>query len=205
MAYIECNLSRIEKRVRSNGTKYIVCTWVGSDDAANGPVIVNGRLNLSVAKARNTTLTKCLFPATEEVFQAYWNRDTGLRALVRAAVDEATGEVKEKEQCRELSQTTKVGLCYERVPLENISREVRKIGYIDRNGTQRVQNYINVIGWGNEDGSWSEDISKEDMALNNLNSGLMNGTYTDLTHEDVEVTNTPTKLVEHGKLDDDDL
>lgn len=177
MAFIECNLSRIEKRVRDNGSKYIVCTWVGGTGDTKAPVVVDGKLNLAAAKARQVSLVKCLFPANEEQFQLYWNKDTGLKALVRAAVDEATGEVKEKPQCSDLSQTTKVGLCYERVPLEEISKEVRVISFKGSDGNIHRQNYINVIGWADDTGNWAEDISAKEMAANNLNRGLLNGTY----------------------------
>lgn len=202
MAFIECNLSRIEKRVRDNGSKYIVCTWVGGTGDTKAPVVVDGKLNLAAAKARQVTLVKCLFPANEEMFQAYWNKDTGLKSLVRAAVDEATGEVKEKAQCSDLSQTTKVGLCYERVPLDELSKEIRVISFKGSDGNIHRQNYINVVGWADGDGKWSEDITAKEMATNNLNRGLLNGTYW-VEDDDNNQSSTDTTPKATTNVDDD--
>lgn len=203
MAFIECNLSRIEKRVRDNGSKYIVCTWVGGTGDTKAPVVVNGKLNLEAAKARQVTLVKCLFPANEEMFQAYWDKEKGLKSLVRAVVEESTGEVKEKAQCSDLSQTTKVGLCYERIPLDELSKEIRVISFKGSDGNVHRQNYINVVGWADDSGAWSEDITAKEMAANNLNRGLLNGTYW-VDDGESDTTNT-THNTTTTNVGDDDL
>ena len=203
MAYIECNLIKIEKRIRTNGSKYIVCTWSGGTGDINAPVIVNGRLNLTAAKARNVTLVKCLFPATEEMFQAYWNKETGLKALTRVATSEKTGKTQEVTQCENIEDTTRVGLCYERIPLENISNEIKCIGFNGSDGTIHKQNYINVIGWADEKGEWAEDITAQEMARNNLNRGLLDGTYWVLNGDEDgdNISSEPEK----PKVSDDDF
>ncbi len=188
-----CFLSSKLRKSREGKPDYFVCQWVGVIGDTNAKKVIrdeNGRMkvNLLAAKARNVTLTKCIFPATDDAVDE-WN--TVLDPMVELVVDKDTGEIIEKKRNSKLEDCTALDLCYKQVPLKDISDTVERIQFYSNSGKLVKQNFITVIGLADENGEWAEDLTVEETAINNLNNNLSSGVYTDITNEDTEEKPSP--------------
>lgn len=193
-----CYLDTVEVRPRVNNTlPLFVCTWLGvvGDAKAEGRES-DGFLNVQRLKARNIQLTKNIFPLDEEDFK-YWVNNLLCRRVIIPKKDSSGNFTDELQEVLspENSQKTKVNLIYKQVPLSAITKDVKAIEYINRQGEQVTQSYINVIGWATKSDEWAEDQTPEEMALTNFNRNLENGTYTPVYSEpSKEVKNPDTQI-----------
>ena len=189
-----CYLDTVEVRPRvNNPLPLFVCTWLGVVGDANAPQKnANGFLNINRLKARNIQLTKNIFPLDESDFKTWVNTLLCRRVIIPkkdangAFTDELT-EVLSPEN----TGKTKVNLIYKQVPLAVITKGVKAVQYINKQGEEVTQSYINVIGWADESDNWAEDLSPEEMALTNFNRNIETGTYTPVYEE---VKNPDTQI-----------
>lgn len=181
-----CYLQSKLRKQRDGKPDFFVCTWVGiqgDKDAKKTTKDDKGRkvINVKAAKARNITLTKCIFPVDEDSVDE-WNEN--LIPMKLLTIDEDTEEIKEKKIKDSPDDCTWLPLCYKQVPLKDISDVVKRIQFTSNAGKIIKQNFITVIGFADNDGNWDEDLTAEETALNNLNNNLSNGVYVDITDEE---------------------
>lgn len=184
-----CYLQSKMRKKRDGKPDFFVCTWVGAlGDTTAEKVIKDpktGRLkiNIEAAKARTITLTKCIFPVSDEEVAAW---DKVLEPMTELLIDKETGEITEKTRNTKIDDCLNLDLCYKQVPLEDINNKVKRIQFYSNSGKLIKQNFITVIGLADESGNWAEDLTVEETALNNLNNNLSSGVYYDITNEEEE-------------------
>ncbi|QOR56918.1 hypothetical protein [uncultured phage cr60_1] len=184
-----CYLQSKMKKEREGKPDFFVCTWVGTIGDVNAEKVIKdpktGRLkiNIEAAKARTITLTKCIFPVSDEEATKW---DKALEPLVELVVDKETGEITEKTRNTKVDDCLSLDLCYKQVPLKDISDTVKQIQFTSNSGRLIKQNFITVIGFADSDGNWAEQQSAEETALTNLNNNLSSGVYLDITDEEEE-------------------
>lgn len=184
-----CYLQSKMKKEREGKPDFFVCTWVGTIGDVNAEKVIKdpktGRLkiNIEAAKARTITLTKCIFPVSDEEATKW---DKALEPLVELVVDKETGEITEKTRNAKVDDCLNLDLCYKQVPLKDISDTVKQIQFTSNSGRLIKQNFITVIGFADSDGNWAEQQSAEETALTNLNNNLSSGVYLDITDEEEE-------------------
>lgn len=181
-----CYLDSVEVRPREGKLPFFVCTWNGISGDNNAAQIVerNGKrfVNLQAAKERNVILTKSIFPASEEKL-AMWAQNLICRRVVIPKKDSNGKFTDELDEVinEENAQKTWLNLVYIQVPLTAISDDIKLIEFTDKSGNVHRQSYITVIGFADELDKWSEDLTPEEMAKNNLTANLNNGTYLDVS------------------------
>lgn len=177
---MRCYCSEIEVRPRDGKVPFLICKWIGIDGDANASKFITDpktgkkRVNLAAAKARQITLNKSIFPLTKEDL-VDWLK--GLDCQVLLKPDKETGELVRKEYQRALQECTELNLLYKSVPLSELNCDFKAISYYTAAGVLKTQNYVTVIGFADEEDNWAEMLSPEEMAKNNLNTNLANGTY----------------------------
>lgn len=177
---MKCYCSEIEVRPREGKTPFLICKWIGIDGDANASKFITDpktgkkRVNLAAAKARQITLNKSIFPLTKEDLLD-WVK--GLDCQVLTKPDKETGEPIRKEYERSLQECTELNLVYKQVPLAELNCEFKAISYYTAAGILKTQNFVTVIGFADESDEWAETLTPVEMAQNNLNTNLANGTY----------------------------
>lgn len=184
-----CYLQTKMKKEREGKPDFFVCTWVGAMGDTKAEKVIKdpktGRLkiNIEAAKARTITLTKCIFPVSDEEVGAW---DKALEPMTELIVDKETGEITEKTRNTKIDDCLNLDLCYKQIPLKDINDTVKQIQFTSNSGKLIKQNFITVIGFADSDGNWAEDLTAEETALNNLNNNLSSGVYIDITNEEEE-------------------
>lgn len=184
-----CYLSEIEIRPRDGKTPFLICKWIGIDGDAQASKFITDpktgkkRINLAAAKARQITLNKSIFPLTKEDM-AEWVKGMEYQVLRKPNSD---GEIEEKKFDTILQDCTQINLVYKQIPLSDLNCEYKAISYYTASGVLKTQNYVTVIGFADEDDNWAESQTPIEMAQNNLNTNLANGTYFEAEAEEVEV------------------
>lgn len=184
-----CYLQSKMRKERDGKPDFFVCTWVGVLGDTNAEKVIKdpktGRLkiNIEAAKARTITLTKCIFPVSDEEVTAW---DKVLEPMTELLIDKETGEITEKTRNTKIEDCLNLDLCYKQIPLKDINNEVKRIQFYSNSGKLIKQNFITVIGFADESGNWAESLTAEETALNNLNNNLSSGVYVDITNEEEE-------------------
>lgn len=190
---MKCYLSEVEIRPREGKTPFLICKWIGIDGDASASKFVTDpktgkkRVNLAAAKARQITLNKSIFPLSKEDLKDWV---TGLDCQVLSKPDGETGELIRKEYDRTLTDCTELNLVYKQVPLSELNTEFKAISYYTAAGSLRTQSFVTVIGFADDEDNWAETLSPTEMAQNNLNTNIANGTYFE-AEESVEVREEP--------------
>lgn len=213
---MKCFCSEIEVRPRDGKVPFLICKWVGIDGDANASKFVvdpktgKTRINLAAAKARQITLNKSIFPLTKEDL-IDWLKGIDCQVLVKP--DKETGELVRKEYERTLQECTELNLLYKSVPLSELNCDFKAISYYTAAGVLKTQNYVTVIGFADENDNWAETLTPIEMAQNNLNTNLANGTYFEAEEveeaepkakvEKAKETKEEAKKKEEPKSDDD--
>lgn len=186
-----CYLQTKMRKPREGKPDFFVCTWLGVQGDKDAKKTVKdpktGRLkiNITAAKARNITLTKCIFPVDDDDVKEW---DEVLEPMTELILDSETGEIAEKQRNKKLDDCLSLDLCYKQIPLKDINDEIKRIQFYSNAGKLIKQNFITVIGLADEDGNWAEDLTAEETALNNLNNNLSSGVYIDITNEEEKTT-----------------
>lgn len=184
-----CYLQTKMRKPREGKPDFFVCTWLGVQGDKDAKKTIRdpktGRLkiNIAAAKARNITLTKCIFPVDDNDVKEW---DEVLEPMTELILDSETGEITEKQRNKRLDDCLSLDLCYKQIPLKDINDEVKRIQFYSNSGKLIKQNFITVIGLADENGDWAEDLTAEETALNNLNNNLSSGVYIDITNEEEE-------------------
>ena len=207
-----CYLQSAELRPREGKTPFFICRWNGVQGDANAEKVTEKdgivRINVKAALARTITLTKSIFPVDHEALKE-WAKLLKCRKMTMPKKDEDGNYLKDdngdyvmnEKIVEENANKTVVNLIYKQVPLSRISDEVKRIEFITNDGRTMRQDFITVIGFADENDNWAEEQTPEDMALNNLNTNLGNGTYTDVTDEEED---KPTRAVSSEKPSKED-
>ena len=197
-----CYLQSAELRPRDGKTPFFICRWNGlqGDVTAEKVKEENGltRINVKAALARTITLTKSIFPVDNDALKD-WAKMLKCRKMVMPKKDEDGNYLRDdngdyvlmEKIIEENANKTIVNLIYKQVALSKISDAVKKIEYVTSDGRVMRQDFITIIGFADKDDVWAEEQTPEDMALNNLNTNLGNGTYIDVTDDEDE---KPTKV-----------
>lgn len=207
---MRCYLLEVEVRPRDGKVPFLICKWVGIDGDASASKFITDpktgkkRVNLAAAKARQITLNKSIFPLTKEDL-IDWIKGLDCQVLVKP--DKETGELIRKEYERTLQECTELNLVYKQVPLAELNCEFKSISYYTAAGVLKTQNFVTVIGFADESDNWAETLSPTEMAQNNLNTNLANGTYfeADETAEKEEPKAKTETKKEEPKSDKEDL
>lgn len=184
-----CYLQTKMRKQREGKPDFFVCTWLGvqgdkdAKKTLKDPKTGRLKINITAAKARNITLTKCIFPIDDADVKEW---DEVLEPMTELILDSETGEITEKQRNKKLDDCLSLDLCYKQVLLKDINDEVKRIQFYSNAGKLIKQNFITVIGLADEDGNWAEDLTAEETALNNLNNNLSSGVYVDITNEEEE-------------------
>lgn len=159
---------------------FLICKWVGIDGDANASKFITDpktgkkRVNLAAAKARQITLNKSIFPLSKEDLKDWVS---GLDCQAISKPDKETGEIVRKEYDRALTDCTVMNLVYKQIPLSELACEFKSISYYTVAGVLKTQNFVTVIGFADDEDNWAETLTPVEMAQNNLNTNLANGTY----------------------------
>lgn len=183
---MECYLASKLRKPREGKPDFFVCQWVGVQGDAEAKKTkkdAKGRkvVNISAAKARTITLTKCIFPVTDEAVKEW---DEVLEPMVLLKLDKDTDEITDKKVNDSPDDCTWLNLCYIQVPLSKISDTIKRIQFQSNAGKILKQDFITVIGLADEDGVWAEELTPEETAKNNLINNLSNDVYIDITNVD---------------------
>ena len=137
-----------EKRTRTNGDEFYVCTFSYSQGAKDAPTFITiggvKVLNPQAAAIRNINLVKCLFPTEDETAKAYKkNLDRFIKCMESDSKTFTTkkGEVVKLSDC-EFS----LPLVYKTLPVSEVLG-VSKIYYADANGEQKELTQLNAVGY----------------------------------------------------------
>lgn len=186
-----------EKRVRTNGDEFYICTFSYSQGEKNAPtfIMINGMkvLNPKAASIRNINLVKCLFPTEDETAKAYkkmLDRFIKCKESENGTFTTKKGEIIKLEDC-EFS----LPLVYKTIPVSDVLG-VSKIYYADANGEQKELTQLNAVGYsrvevivdketgeitGYKDvGEWDNDLNGgtyQEVITRNANSNIANGSY----------------------------
>lgn len=179
-----CYLASKLRKPRDNKPDFFVCQWVGVQGDVKAKKTTKddkGRrvINITAAKARTITLTKCIFPVDDDSVKEW---DEALEPLKLLKLDTDTGEVTEKKVNDSTDDCTWLNLCYIQVPLTSISDTVKRIQFTSNAGKVLKQDFITVIGFCDEEGNWAEELTAEETAKNNLINNLSNDVYIDITN-----------------------
>lgn len=197
-----CYLQSAELRPREGKTPFFICRWNGVQGDVDAEKVKeeNGltRINVKAALARTITLTKSIFPVDTDALKE-WAKLLKCRKMTMPKKDEDGNYLKDdngdyvmnEKIVEENANKTIVNLIYKQVALSKINDEVKRIEFTTADGRIIRQDFITVIGFADENDVWAEEQTPEDMALNNLNTNLGNGTYIDVTDEEDE---KPTKV-----------
>lgn len=135
-----------EKRTRTNGDEFYVCTFSYSQGAKDAPTFITiggvKVLNPQAAAIRNINLVKCLFPTEDETAKAYKkNLDRFIKCVESDSKTFTTkkGEVVKLSDC-EFS----LPLVYKTLPVSEVLG-VSKIYYADANGEQKKADRIEYV------------------------------------------------------------
>lgn len=186
-----------EKRVRTNGDEFYVCTFSysqGEKDAATF-ITINGVrvLNPKAAAIRNINLVKCLFPTEDETAKVYKkNLDRFIKCMESETKSFTTkkGEVVKLSDC-EFS----LPLIYKTLPVNDVLK-VGKVYYADGNGEQKELTQLNAVGYSRvetvvdtetgeivdykDTNEWDDELNGGtfvEVITRNANSNIANGTY----------------------------
>lgn len=211
-----CYLQSAELRPREGKTPFFICKWNGIQGDVNAEKVKeeNGltRINVKAALARTITLTKSIFPVDEQALKD-WAKLLKCRKMSIPKKDDNGEYVKDDNGEYELTEKiveenankTIVNLIYKQVPLSKISEDIKRIEFTTVDGRVMRQDFITVIGFADDKDEWAEEQTPEDMALNNLNTNLNNGTYIDITDEEEEKPKETSKpKAEKEKVKDSD-
>lgn len=186
-----------EKRVRTNGDEFYVCTFSYSQGAKDAPTFITiggvKVLNPKAAAIRNINLVKCLFPTEDETAKAYKkNLDRFIKCMESDSKTFTTkkGEIVKLSDC-EFS----LPLVYKTLPVSEVLG-VSKIYYADANGEQRELTQLNAVGYSRlemivdektgeitdykDSNEWDNDLNGGtyiEVITRNANANIANGSY----------------------------
>lgn len=192
-----CYLTEIELRPREGKTPMLLCKWVGVDGDAKAEKFITDpktgkkRVNLNAVKARQIVLNKNIFPLTKED-AAEWVKGADYQIFRKPDADGVLGE---KKFDVKLDDCTCMNLLYKQVPLSELDCEYKAISYYTNANVLKTQTYVTVIGFADENDVWAESLTPQEMAQNNLNTNLANGTYFEAVDEE-DGEDKPLKLEE---------
>lgn len=186
-----------EKRTRTNGEEFYVCTFSYSQGAKDAPTFITiggvKVLNPQAAAIRNINLVKCLFPTEDETAKAYKkNLDRFIKCMESDSKTFTTkkGEVVKLSDC-EFS----LPLVYKTLPVSEVLG-VSKIYYADANGEQKELTQLNAVGYSRlemivdektgeitdykDSNEWDNDLNGGtyiEVITRNANANIANGSY----------------------------
>lgn len=186
-----------EKRVRTNGDEFYVCTFSYSQGAKDAPTFITiggvKVLNPQAAAIRNINLVKCLFPTEDETAKAY-KKD--LDRFIKCMESETKSFTTKKGEVIKLSDCEfSLPLVYKTLPVSEVLG-VSKIYYADANGEQKELTQLNAVGYSRlemlvddktgeiigytDSNEWDNDLNGgtcTDVIIRNANANIANGLY----------------------------
>lgn len=172
-----------EKRVRTNGDEFYVCTFSYSQGEKNADTFITiggvKVLNPKAAAIRNINLVKCLFPTEDETAKAYKKM---LDRFIKCMESETKSFTTKKGEVVKLSDCEfSLPLVYKTLPVSEVFN-VSKIYYADANGEQKELTQLNAVGYSRiemvVDKETGEITDYKDT--NEWDNDLNGGTYTDV-------------------------
>lgn len=186
-----------EKRTRTNGDEFYVCTFSYSQGAKDAPTFITIRgvkvLNPQAAAIRNINLVKCLFPTEDETAKAY---KKNLDRFIKCMESETKSFTTKKGEVIKLSDCEfSLPLVYKTLPVSEVLG-VSKIYYADANGEQKELTQLNAVGYSRlemivdektgeivdyeDSNEWDNDLNGGtyvDVITRNANANIANGSY----------------------------
>lgn len=222
-------LISVEKRTRTNGDEFYVCTFSYSQGAKDAPTFITiggvKVLNPQAAAIRNINLVKCLFPTEDETAKAYKkNLDRFIKCMESDSKTFTTkkGEVVKLSDC-EFS----LPLVYKTLPVSEVLG-VSKIYYADANGEQKELTQLNAVGYSRlemivnektgeitdykDSNEWDNDLNGGtyiEVITRNANANIANGSYwyekrVNKPEANESVGNPVSEPKKNQQVDDDD-
>lgn len=186
-----------EKRVRTNGDEFYVCTFSYSQGEKNADtfITIDGVkvLNPKAAAIRNINLVKCLFPTEDETAKTYKKM---LDRFIKCMESETKSFTTKKGEVIKLSDCEfSLPLVYKTLPVSEVLG-VSKIYYADANGEQKELTQLNAVGYSRiemvvdegtgeitdytDTNEWDNDLNGgtyTDVIIRNANANIANGSY----------------------------
>lgn len=186
-----------EKRIRTNGEEFYMCTFSYSQGDKDAPTFITiggvKVLNPQAAAIRNIHLVKCLFPTEDETARAYKkNLDRFIKCMESDSKTFTTknGEIVKLSDC-EFS----LPLIYKILPVSEVLG-VSKIYCADSNGEQKELTQLSAVGYSRieiivdentgeitdykDSNEWDNDLNGGtyiEVITRNANANIANGSY----------------------------
>lgn len=186
-----------EKRIRTNGDEFYVCTFSYSQGEKNADTFITiggvKVLNPKAAAIRNINLVKCLFPTEDETAKTYKKM---LDRFIKCMESETKSFTTKKGEVIKLSDCEfSLPLVYKTLPVSEVLG-VSKIYYADANGEQKELTQLNAVGYSRiemvvdegtgeitgytDTNEWDDDLNGgtyTDVIIRNANANIANGSY----------------------------
>lgn len=190
-------LISVEKRIRTNGDEFYVCTFSYSQGEKNADTFITiggvKVLNPKAAAIRNINLVKCLFPTEDETAKAYKKT---LDRFIKCMESETKSFTTKKGEVIKLADCEfSLPLVYKTLPVSEVFN-TSKIYYADANGEQKELTQLNSVGYSKievvvdentgeiidykDTNEWDNELNGGtyiEVIIRNANSNLSNGTY----------------------------
>lgn len=186
-----------EKRTRTNGDEFYVCTFSYSQGAKDAPTFITiggvKVLNPQAAAIRNINLVKCLFPTEDDTAKAY---KKNLDRFIKCMESETKSFTNKKGELIKLSDCEfSLPLVYKTLPVSEVLG-VSKIYYADANGEQKELTQVNAVGYSRlemvvdettgeitdykDSNEWDNELNGGtyiEVITRNTNANIANGLY----------------------------